>query len=132
MSKLTIIRGLPGSGKSTLAKTYPCLVVEADMFFQRNGQYVFNANHIRDAHSHCQSVVRMGLAWGADVVVANTFTTLKEMRPYLDMTWDSLEVIKCVGEYGSVHNVPEDTIKKMKQRWQDYEGEITYEAPTEN
>lgn len=127
MSKLTIIRGLPGSGKSTLARTYPCLHVEADMYHTRDGKYQFDVNRIRDAHQWCQSITRWGLAMGADVVVANTFTTLKEIRPYLDMTWGSLEVIKCVGEYGSVHDVPEDTLKKMKQRWQDFDGEVTYE-----
>lgn len=127
MSKLTIIRGLPGSGKTTLARTIPALHVEADMFFMRNGKYEYNPKRIKEAHTWCQSVARFALGYGADVVVSNTFTTLKEIEPYLSMTWDKLEVIKCVGEFGSVHDVPEETLAKMKARWQDYEGEIVHE-----
>lgn len=129
MAKLVILRGLPGSGKTTLAKQmYPSLHVEADMFFQRNGTYQYSPKRIKEAHTWCQSIVRFGLGFGADVVVSNTFTTLKEIEPYLHMTWDKLEVIKCVGEFGSVHGVPEETLAKMKARWQDYEGEIVHEG----
>lgn len=125
MAKLTILRGLPGSGKSTYAQRFPStLLLEADMYFMRDGVYRYEGRRIKDAHTWCQSMCRLSLANNVDVMVANTFTTMKEIRPYLDMTWDKLEVIKLVGQFENVHGVPQDVLTKMKQRWQDYEGEV--------
>jgi len=127
MTTLTLIRGLPGSGKSTLAKTLGCLHVEADMYFMKSGVYVYNGAWIKDAHMWCQSVARFATSNLCDVVVSNTFTTLREMQPYLGIHYDNLKVIRCVGNYGSIHDVPEEVIKKMAARFQDYEGEEIHE-----
>lgn len=126
MPTLTLIRGLPGSGKSTLAKSLGCLHVEADMFFQRDGKYQWDAKKIKQAHIWCLSTARMASSHRCDVVVSNTFTTIKEMQPYFEMVYDKLVVIKCVGNFKSVHDVPEETLKKMAARWEDYEGETVH------
>jgi len=36
-------------------------------------------------------------------------------------------VVRCTANYGSIHGVPEATIEKMKNRFEYYEGEYSYE-----
>lgn len=60
---------------------------------------------------------------GADYIfVSNTFTTEKEMKPYLKMAEESgYHVVSLIVEnrHGnkSVHNVPEETMTKMRDRF---------------
>lgn len=57
MGSLMLIRGLPGSAKSTLAKSfviYQYQHIEADMYFMKNGEYVFDVNVLHRAHKWCQ------------------------------------------------------------------------------
>lgn len=136
MSSLTIIRGLPGSGKSTLAKQLLAsrpngFHVEADMFYiNEKGVYVFDADKIHQAHKWCQAQAFNALAQGMDVIVSNTSTTYKEMKPYLEMAKSVGKiptVITCTGEYGSIHNVPEETLERMRKRFNpDNEGMINH------
>lgn len=123
MSQLTIIRGLPGSGKTTFAKSLSATLVEADMFFEKDGSYNFDAKKLGEAHAWCFERTKQLLSEGHNVVVANTFTTMKEMRPYLFMGYN-YNVYKCVGKFDSVHNVPEATMHKMADRWENYAGEV--------
>lgn len=124
--KLILIRGLPGSGKSTLAQS---LVLgkedwehyEADMYFINNGKYDFNPSLLGRAHDWCQTKVYAALHYGVNVVVSNTFTTLKELKPYFLIAKEfgiTPSVVHCQHSFGSVHNVPQETIDKMKDRWQ--------------
>lgn len=123
---LYIVRGLPGSGKSTLAVELiangtATAHYEADMYFMYpDGEYVFDPSRIKRAHEWCLLSTLESLQEGEDVIVSNTFTTLKEIRPYFDMARDvgaDVEIITCTGEYGSVHGVPEATLEKMKRRF---------------
>lgn len=121
---LILIRGLPGSGKSTLAQ---CLMrsfghahLEADQFFMRDGRYDFRAADLPLAHQWCQNETRRLLTSGMTVIVSNTFTTVKELRPYFDIAAEFElipQVIACQNEFGSIHNVPEETMTRMRQRW---------------
>lgn len=124
MAHLIIIRGLPGSGKSTLAKTFSWNHFEADQYFtDLEGNYDFDPIKLREAHGWCQEMVFDALELGQDTVVSNTFTTLWEMDSYInycDEYGHTFSVIKCEGSYGSVHDVPEDVISKMRDRWEDY------------
>ena len=122
MPKLYIIRGLPGSGKSTLAKAFVFAGIadehyEADMAFMDNGEYKFNANKLGFAHRWCLNEVHAALLDGKNVVVSNTFTTKKEVRPYTMLGFE-YEICECTENYGSIHNVPEETIERMKARWE--------------
>jgi predicted kinase len=125
MTTFTIIRGLPGSGKSTLAKQIAgftnALHFEADMFFEQNGSYDFNIALIGEAHRWCQSNVYEALEAERSVIVSNTFTTMKELEPYITMSnifGIKAQIITCQGDFGSIHNVPKDTLDKMKRRFQ--------------
>jgi predicted kinase len=124
--KLILIRGVPGSGKSTLAQE---IVLgkenwehyEADMYFMNNGKYDFNPSLIGRAHSWCQNEVDSALHYGVNVVVSNTFTTLKELKPYFLIAKEhgiTPSVVHCQHSFGSVHDVSQETIDKMKARWQ--------------
>ena len=129
MPTLTLIRGLPGSGKTMMARlmlsVYPEVYhFEADRYFLDSvGNYVFDATKLHLAHQQCQAKTRITLSDGFNVIVSNTFTTLKEMKPYIDMAQElgcTLNVIECKGQFGNIHDVPKETIDKMRQRWYDF------------
>lgn len=119
---LILIRGIPGSGKSTLAKEFKDYVhFEADMWFELTKQK-FGPSLLKFAHVWCQREAQWALARGHNVVVSNTFTQHWEMKPYLDMAKDfgvRSIVIVCTGKFKSIHNVPEETLRKMKERWEE-------------
>ena len=124
--KLILIRGLPGSGKSTLAQSLiqgkeDWTHYEADMFFVDNGTYTFNPALLYRAHLWCQVNVDSSLQHYNNVVVSNTFTTLKELEPYFIIAKQHQiipQVIHCQTTFNSIHDVPQETIDKMKARWQ--------------
>ncbi len=118
--ELVLIRGLPGSGKSTMARVLAQVGYkhfEADMFFMVDGAYRYDPSRIRDAHAWCQRMTRDALAGGRRVVVANTFTRLVELEPYLRMT-DNCTVIQATGRYTNVHGVSAEALARMAARWE--------------
>lgn len=118
---LYIVRGTPGSGKTTYAKQLGCFHVEADMFFVRDGEYQWNPDDIKKAHEWCYQTVKAALDKGMDVVVSNTFTKRWELEKYLEF-----DPVVYVTTYDgqNIHNVPEEVVKRMKDRWEDFEGEV--------
>ena len=123
MSRLVLIRGLPGSGKSTLAKSLTTdgfLHFETDMFW--GPDYKFDISRIREAHQWCQDSVKYAFANGAKkVVVSNTFTTKKELQPYFDIVKDMNilpHVILCQNNFGNIHNVPQEALTRMNDRFE--------------
>lgn len=118
--ELILIRGLPGSGKSTMARSLASegfLHFEADMFFEVDGQYRYDASRIREAHSWCQNMARQALAAGKRVVVSNTFTQLRELAPYFSMAQNA-RVIEANGKWQNVHGVPTEILDRMALRWE--------------
>lgn len=80
--QLILVRGLPGSGKSTHARVianeiFRCARIEADMYFVKDGEYLFDASKLGEAHKWCLDNTRELLSDGVSVVVSNTFTTKK-------------------------------------------------------
>lgn len=119
---LTLLRGLPGSGKSTLAATFDAVHLEADMFFiQKNGEYIFNALQLGEAHHWCQSECERALINNQDVVIANTFVKHWEMQDYKLLAKKyhaELVIFTCTGNFQSIHDIDKKTIAKMKKNWQ--------------
>lgn len=126
MSKLTLIRGLPGSGKSTLARklmTDGSRHYEADMYFEVNGEYLFDPRLLPKAHKWCQNKARAALNAGLDVIVSNTFSQRWEMQPYIDMAGElgaTVEILTAVGNYQNIHGVPAEAIQRMRSRWEQF------------
>lgn len=138
---LILVRGIPGSGKSTLAREKIMNDdffehYEADMYFEDcNGNYNFDTSKLGNAHTWCQRSTEKDLNSGQSVVVSNTFTTMKELKPYMELadTYKArLIIITSVGNFGSVHNVPEEAIARMKNRWVEVEGEYIYDPNKED
>ena len=124
MSKLTLIRGLPGSGKSTMARKIAAetgaMHVEADMWVDYSQRR--NPDKLGMAHDICKARANHTLMIGGSVVVSNTFTQQWEMQPYLDMARKygaQIEIITATGDYGSIHNVPDNVIQAMRERWEE-------------
>ncbi|MDP2698420.1 ATP-binding protein [Thalassospira sp.] len=123
---LTLIRGLPGSGKSTLAQQIcparDAVHLEADMFMvDAAGKYVFDRRKLKDVHARCEQECADHLRHGRSVVVSNTFSQIWEMQPYIDMTarWTiPLQIIECHGNFANIHDVPDDRITAMQDRWE--------------
>lgn len=131
MKDLLLLRGLPGSGKSTLAKILvgdkEYCHKEADMYFiGSDGDYKFNPSKLKDAHNWCREEIEFVMKYGySPVVVSNTFTQEKELEPYYQLAKKygyrvhSLIVENRHGESEdtNTHNVPNETIQKMKNRF---------------
>ena len=156
MSKIVIIRGCPGSGKSSLANkilndnvygynnnyTYVNrrLIVSADQYFEfdiqgpKGAQYYFDANKLGQAHGWSQWRVKQCCQNGIEIIIVdNTNTTWKEIRPYVEIAkrygyevevrepnteW-RYDVDECVKR--NSHGVPKETIQRMRDRWESTE-----------
>jgi predicted kinase len=130
MKELFLLRGLPGSGKSTLAKSLGGIKLEADQYFEdADGNYVFDASKLKNAHNYCQSQCRAwmktdGKQVNADrIVISNTFTQEWEMQSYYDMANEyGYRVYSIIVEnrHGGVneHGVPTEKLEQMKNRFE--------------
>jgi hypothetical protein len=147
---LIIVRGISGAGKSTFAKKlakylsapicdfplnkFGVSVFEADDYFIRpDGLYDFNPRLLGNAHDSCfkkiTAYIRFGKERGGKYVgiLSNTSTRKSEMQRYIDFAKDNdffLKVYRMVSEYKNTHGVPAETVQKMKDRFEDFEGEI--------
>lgn len=154
MQELIIVRGLPGSGKSHFSQWLIERNAaaapenghidhhEADHFFEavvsaseRGGpgetEYVFDRRLLGAAHDYCYGNTLRSLYKGFSCIVSNTFSTKREVERYVRGVRRSglpvrIKVVKCVGEYQNVHDVPESAIQRMKDRWEDWPGETVY------
>lgn len=124
MSYLFLIRGLPGSGKTSLAAHLKVDEVHSadDYFTSPDGAYNFDHNKLHKAHTQCILLTEKAMQEGKTIAVANTFTTEKELKPYIEMAKDyNYAVFSIVVENrhgnSSIHDVPEATMFNMKNRF---------------
>lgn len=132
MPRLILVRGLPGSGKTTFAKSLGIFHVEQDMRFMSDGEYRWSKDRVPDSVRFCRTAAKLAMLEKMDVVVSNTFTRVWEMEWYLDFAkYNGYDIFvrKADGNFGSVHNVPESSLIAMRDRWEDFEGELPLTAP---
>lgn len=128
--RMVIMRGPSGSGKSTYTgKHFPNAVVcSADHYFERSGPYNFDRNKLGAAHGYCKGKAETYLKKGAPlVVVDNTNTQLREMKPYVqlaekygyDVEFVRLETPVEIAAGRNTHGVPEEAVQRMAARMED-------------
>lgn len=147
---LYIIRGIPGSGKSTFAKgllnefmrtKQTAYHYESDEFFMVDGEYKFDGSKLGAAHASCFNNIKSAIVGEVEnVIVSNTFTTMKEMKDYLDLaerngydvkvfrmmgscTDPDADILTRFADFKNEHKVPIEVLYNMANRFYDYDGE---------
>ena len=146
MKVLYIVRGLSGSGKSSLgdALTNPIFDDTAelpkgqrstpnawkkhyysadDYFTDEQGNYNFDPAELANAHADCFSKVELAMTkdYILKIAVCNTFSQAWEAEPYFKLAkkYDySPFVVECQNAFKNVHEVPQETIDAMRERWE--------------
>ena len=124
MKELFLLRGVPGAGKSTLAKSLGGMHIESDKYFMDGDEYKFDPSKLKDAHAWCQNAVSVWVKNSVEkIVVSNTFTQTWEMDYYFELAKEhGYRVYSLIVEnrHGNkdVHNVPEEKLVQMKQRFE--------------
>lgn len=126
---LYLIRGVPGSGKSTLAYLMSLNnpnvtpVSADDYMIDKDGNYKFDGDRLLEVHEKCKEQVSDLMRMGQKtIVVHNTFIKYWEMTPYhhLAKKYDYVIIeVVCKGNFKSVHNVPQNTIDRMRRNFED-------------
>jgi len=118
------IRGVPGSGKSSVAQLFKTKAICcADDYFVHDGEYKWKSEDIGKAHEWCQRKCAKFMKKQIErIVVANTSTTERELKPYYDLARNfeyKIYSIIIENRHGGVniHGVPEATLEKMRARF---------------
>lgn len=138
--ELIIIRGPSGTGKSTLASHLGGIQFhnwfEADMWMvdPDTGDYKFDRDRLGYCHNTCQRKTNAAMDQNqSPVIVSNTFITLKELKPYLELAEAfgySVRIIRTPGPWDletllkrNTHNVPRDAMERFLARYVSHEDE---------
>lgn len=129
---LILVRGISGCGKTTFAELmsekydhpvdYPVLSAD-DYFFDKDGNYNWSGPELPKAHAWCLDQTEQSMIEGEEkIFVANTLAPERELVPYYDMAKRyGYRVFSIVVENRhegeNVHNVPEASIQKQKNRF---------------
>lgn len=138
MKVLYIVRGLSGSGKSSIAKELVSNIWDSesksfikdfysadDYFTDKKGNYNFSPEFLADAHAECFSNVEKAMQKELvrKIAVANTFSQAWEAEPYFKLAEKynySPFVIECQNTFQNVHDVPQESINAMAERWEQF------------
>jgi hypothetical protein len=96
----------------------------ADDYVTRNGIYNWKPETIGASHDWCQRKCRKFMKAQANtIVIANTSTTERELKPYLDLAKQfSYKIFSIIVENRhngiNIHNVPQATLDKMASRFE--------------
>eukprot|EP00731_Ephydatia_muelleri_P039144 Em1145g1a len=131
---MVVVRGLPGSGKTTLAETLvgsTGVICSTDDYFMTRGRYIFDPSKLEHCHEQNRLRVQNALEMGySPVIVDNTNTTVKEMKPYFKLAKQYGYLVQLkepetgwkfdVEELArrNIHGVSSDTLQKMLQRYE--------------
>lgn len=120
-----ILRGAPGAGKSTWVKTHSdFLVVSTDAYFiNSSGEYVFERSKLGYYHRLALEEFRQRIDdQSSPLVLDNTNIKMKEYKDYVDYAQEAGYTIfqkVFTGTYTSIHDVPEETIERMRSALQE-------------
>lgn len=125
---IVLIRGLPGSGKSTLglslARQHNLIFLESNMFFETEEGYMHDRSEVPLAHAWVRRAVERSIH-RRGVVLTGVFATVSSFGFFKRLTTD-FTVIECTDEFGSPHDVSEESLNFMKSAWQPYADAIRY------
>ena len=124
---LYILRSVSGAGKSTLSKKLlqlPDSVAFAadDYHTDEWGNYVWKIHNISKAHNWCKRQVENSMEdCVANIIVHNTNTSEKEIKPYLDLAEEyGYKVVSLVVENRhrgkNIHDVPDETLDRQERK----------------
>lgn len=134
---LVLLRGVPGSGKSYLARTLlednPSGIILStdDYFYQKNGQYQFDADCLGEAHSWNWKRAKEAFEKRiTPIIIDNTNIQAWEMKPYVALsqqhkykvifrepdTWWKFKPKEL--ERRNIHGVSKEKIKRMLERYE--------------
>ena len=127
MKTVWILRGIPGCGKTTVAEKLSEQLngvhVEADMYFSRNGEYIFDPSKLKQAHEWCFSTFKQYIDTSCEnIIVSNTSTMYWEFERYKQHAEENgymVHVLICENYHNgeNEHKVPIDKIVAMKNRF---------------
>lgn len=127
MKTLYLICGPSGSGKTTFAnklKKEKNIVnhFEADQWMiDKDSNYSFDPNRLNYCHTQCKNSTEECMKRGEDVIVSNTTLTLKEAKPYIDLSKKygyNVEIHHMTGEFQNEHGVTDWKVEHMKEKRQ--------------
>ena len=92
------------------------------MYFvdRTTGSYNFDPTKVHRAHEWCLQSAGGALDQLDVAIVSNTFTTVRELRPYFTLaaTYDIVPtVVLAENTWGNVHGVPEESLERMRNRF---------------